>query len=83
MINKIKIGGNMTRMFFFLLGFGLMVIGFTYIITYMNLMSMGYGLLDYLKFIFYRVECQFSLIGLILVSIIILTKENEKNDLHI
>ena len=29
----------MTRMFFFLLGFGFMVIGFTYIITYLNLLS--------------------------------------------
>ena len=30
----------MTRVIFFLLGFGLMVIGFTYIIIYMNLLSL-------------------------------------------
>ena len=73
----------MSRMFFFLLGFGLMVIGFTYIITYMNLMTMGYSYIDYLSFIVSRIECLFALIGFILVSIIILTKENDKNDLYI
>ena len=73
----------MTRMFFFLLGFGLMVIGFTYIITYMNLMSMGYDFINYLNFIFSKIECQFAVIGFFIVSIIILTKGNEKNDIHI
>lgn len=73
----------MTRLFFFLLGFGLMVIGFTYIITYMNLMSMGYDFYEYFNFILMRIECLFSLIGLMIVSIIILTRENEKNDIHI
>lgn len=73
----------MGRMFIFLLGFGLMVIGFTYIITYMNLMSMGYSFFDYLSFITSKLECLFALIGFILVSIIILTKGTEKNDLYI
>lgn len=73
----------MYRLFFFLLGFGLMVIGFTYIITYMNLMTMGYNFLDYIKFITGRLECLFSIIGFILVSIIILTKGCDKVDLHI
>ncbi len=73
----------MMRMFFFLLGFGFMVIGFTYIITYMNLMSMGYDVLDYLKFIISKVECQFSVIGFIIVFIVIFTKGSEKDDIHI
>ena len=71
------------RMFFSLLGFGFMVIGFTYIITYMNLMSMGYDVLDYLKFIISKVECQFSVIGFIIVFIVIFTKGSEKDDIHI
>jgi hypothetical protein len=73
----------MVRMFFFLLGFGLMVIGCTYIITYMNLMTIGYSFTDYLKFIFTNIECYFSIIGFLLVSIIIFTKGNEKDDIHI
>lgn len=73
----------MYRLFFFLMGFGLMVIGFTYIITYMNLMSMGYSFNDYIKFICSRVECFFSIIGLLIVSIIIFTRGSDKIDLHI
>ena len=73
----------MYRLFFFLLGFGLMVIGFTYIITYMNLMSMGYSFWDYFKFIISRLECLFSIIGFIIVGIIILTKGCDEVDLHI
>ena len=73
----------MYRLFFFLLGFGLMVIGFTYIITYMNLISMGYSFLYYFKFIISRLECLFSIIGFIIVGIIILTKGCDEVDLHI
>jgi len=71
------------RIFLFLIGFGLMVTGFTYIITYMNLMSMGYNFYEYLKFISTRIECLFSIVGLMLVTIIILTGGYKNNDLHI
>ena len=71
------------RMFFFLIGFGLMVIGFTYIITYMNLMSMGYSFTNYLQFICSKIECLFAVIGFFITSIIILTKGSEKDDIHI
>ena len=73
----------MHRIFFFLLGFGFMVIGFTYIITYFNLMSMGYSFQDYLKFIFSRVECLFAFIGFLIVSIVIWTKGRDEIDLHL
>lgn len=73
----------MTRMFFFLLGFGFMVIGFTYIITYLNLLSMGYSLLDYFKFIISRVECWFSIVGFLLVFLSIFTKGYDKNDIYL
>ena len=73
----------MTRMFFFLLGFGFMVIGFTYIITYLNLLSMGYSLLDYFKFIINRVECWFSIVGFLLVFLTIFMKGYDKNDIYI
>lgn len=73
----------MYRLFLFLIAFGLMVIGFTYIITYMNLMTMGYSFLEYLRFIFSRIECLFSIIGFILISIIIFTKGSETYDIHI
>ena len=40
----------MVRVFFFLLGFGFMVIGCSFIILYLNLMSMGYNFLNYVNF---------------------------------
>ena len=73
----------MTRMFFFLLGFGFMVIGFTYIITYLNILSMGYSLLDYFEFIISRVECWFSIVGFLLVFLTIFTKGYDKNDIYL
>lgn len=57
----------MVRIFFFLLGFGLMVIGASYIILYLNLTTMGYNFVNYVNFITKRIECYFSIIGLIIM----------------
>ena len=57
----------MIRVFFFLLGFGLMVIGCSFIILYLNLTTMGYNFLEYVNFIIRRVECYFSIIGFIIM----------------
>lgn len=73
----------MYRVFFFLLGFGFMVIGFTYIVTYLNLLTMGYSFIDYLSFIFTRIECLFSLVGLLMVSLVIFLSGRHHNDLYI
>lgn len=64
----------MARIFFFLLGFGLMTIGFVYIILYLNLLTIGYNFLNYVNFILGRVECYFSLIGLIIINLSIYIK---------
>ena len=57
----------MVRVFFFLLGFGLMVIGCSFIILYLNLTTMEYNFLEYVNFIIRRVECYFSIIGFIIM----------------
>ena len=57
----------MVRVFFFLLGFGLMVIGFSFIILYLNLTTIGYNFVNYVNFIFRRIECYYSIIGLIIM----------------
>ena len=72
----------MLRFILFLFSFGMSVIGFTYIIIYLNLMSMDYTFIEYLKFISTRFECLISIIGLIIVSIIILGRK-DKNDIYI
>ncbi len=64
----------MNRFFLFLIGFGFTVIGFTFIITYLNLTTMGYTTIDYLKFICRRIECVLALIGIILINIALYKK---------
>lgn len=68
------------RIFFFLLGFGLSVIGFTYIISYLNLLTMGYTFLEYLLFITKRYECIIAIIGFIMITCAIF-KGGEKIDI--
>ena len=64
----------MVRVFFFLLGFDLMVIGCSFIILYLNLTTMGYNFLEYVNFIIRRVECYFSIIGFIIMILSIALK---------
>lgn len=71
----------MTRLFFFLVGFGLTVIGFVYIISYLNLLSIGYNLLEYVQYIVRRVECINAPLGIIIMFFAL--NKGEKNDIHI
>lgn len=71
------------RIFLFLVGFGLTVIGFTFIITYLNLTTMGYSVLDYLKFIIRRIECVLGVVGIILINISLYKKGEKKHDIYI
>jgi len=77
------IGGIVLRIFFFLFGFGLMVVGFTYIILYLNLLTFGYNFLDYVNFIYSRVECYFVIIGLIILVLSIFIKGEKEYELYI
>ncbi|MCI6848223.1 MAG: hypothetical protein MR835_05190 [Erysipelotrichaceae bacterium] len=73
----------MTRIFFFLLGFGLMTLGFVYIILYLNLMNIGYNFQEYVKFIISRVECYFTIIGFIIVNLSIYIKGDKSYGLYL
>jgi hypothetical protein len=70
------------KIFLFFIGFLLTVIGFTFIIIYLNLTSMGYSFFDYLKYICSRVECLISIVGIILIIVSLYRKE-DKNGLCI
>jgi len=63
-----------SRIFFFLLGFGLMVVGFTYIILYLNLTSIGYNFSEYVNFIIRRFECYYVIIGLVIILLVMFLK---------
>ena len=71
----------MVRVFFFLLGFGFTVIGFTFIILYLNLMTMGYNFANYVNFIIRQVECYYSIVGIIIMTLSITLKGDEKGGL--
>lgn len=71
----------MTRVFLFLMGFGLSVIGFIYIISYMNLIALGYNFSDYVNFICRKFECLIAPIGLLLTFLSIYLPKGDKNGL--
>jgi len=66
----------MLKPFLFLLSFGLTVIGFMYMIIYLNLLDQGYDLSEYFSFISKRFECIIGFIGFILINIIILRRKD-------
>ena len=67
----------------FLFGFGLTVIGLSYIIIYLNLLSIGYNFFDYVNFIIRRIECLYSIIGIIIIIISIFWPGGKRYELHI
>lgn len=73
----------LVRVFTFLLGFGLTVIGFVYIISYLNLMTIGYNFIEYVHFIIRQVECCYAFIGLLLIFLTIFIPGGKKHELHL
>jgi hypothetical protein len=57
----------MFRPFLLLTGFGLAVSGGVSTIAYLNLLTTGYGLIEYLLFITKKVECQLLPIGILVI----------------
>lgn len=72
----------MTRIFFFLVGFGLTIIGSIYIICYLNLLTIGYNFGEYVNFIIRRFECYYAIIGLIIMMLSLLLG-GKKNELYL
>ena len=73
----------MLKIFLFLCGFGLTVIGSIYIISYLNLLAFGYKFLEYVNFIIRRIECINLVVGIILLLISITLPGGKKNELYI
>jgi len=73
----------MVRVFFFLMGFGFTVIGFSFVILYLNLTTMGYNFINYVNFISRRIECYFSIIGIIIMILSISIKGDKKNEFYL
>lgn len=73
----------MVRVFFFLMGFGFTVIGFSFIILYLNLTTMGYNFINYVNFISRRIECYFSIIGIVMMILSLTIKGDKKNEFYL
>ena len=73
----------MVRVFFFLLGFGFMVIGCGFFFFFFFFLSFGYNFLNYVNFIVRRFECYFSIIGLIMMILSMTIKGEDKNELYL
>lgn len=73
----------MIRFCFFLAGFGFSIIGFVYIISYLNLISLGYNFQEYVYFIFRRPECLVAFLGLFMVFIAVFIMGRENNELFL
>lgn len=68
----------MVRVFLFLFGFSFLVIGLSFIILYLNLMTMGYNFGNYVNFIIREPQCYYSVIGLT-IMILSMTIKGEKD----
>lgn len=58
----------MNRILGIIIGYILMIIGFSYFILYLNLFSFGVSLKNYICFLFTRYECYFFIIGFIMFN---------------
>ena len=70
------------RFLIFLIGFGLTVLGSTYIILYLNLLTIGYNFFEYVNFIIRRLECLIFILGIILIILSIFLKGG-KDELYL
>lgn len=71
-----------SKIFFAVFGFFLMIIGFYYLIIYINLLSFGYTLDEYFSYLVTRYECWTLIIGII-IEIIIIFKKEKKHVKHL
>ena len=73
----------MTRIFLFLISFGLIIISLSNIILYMNLLTIGYNFIDYVKFIISKSEFYILIISLITLILTLWIKGEKSDELYI
>ena len=73
----------MNRIIMFIIGLIMASIGLSYIIIYLNLLVIGYSFIDYLIYIFTKLECIIFFIGYMLILLSIIVKRRKENDIHV
>lgn len=71
-----------TRITTFLIGFGLSTVGFMFIISYLNIMTIGYNFKEYVNFIIRRPECLIGPTGL-LITFLSIYIPGGKNEIYL
>ena len=71
------------KIFLFLMGILIKSLSLMFIIMYLNLINMGFTLLDYLYFIITRFECLMIIIGIILIIISMYKRKDSNNDIYL
>lgn len=55
----------LTKIFLFLFGYSLTLIALIFIISYLNLLTIGYNFFEYVNFIIRRYECMYLFFGIL------------------
>lgn len=71
------------RVFLFLIGFGFTLIGSIYMISYLNLMTIGYNFLQYVQFISKQFECLIGIVGIFLMIFTVYFPGGGKHELYL
>ena len=69
------------RIIYLILGIIITSSALMYIVIYLNLLRMGYSMLDYVKYVLSSIECTKIFIGIILI--ILSLKKGRKNELYL
>lgn len=73
----------LTRILFFLIGFGLTVVGLVHIILFLNYLTIGYTFGEYVNFIIRQLECYYTLIGITIMLICVYIPGGKNNELYL
>ncbi len=65
------------KIFLFITGFCLIVLGLTCNILYINLLEFGYNFKEYIMCIIYNAYIYYVILGLIIINIVFLKKEKK------
>lgn len=71
------------RFLLFSLGILFSSYALTFIIIYLNLLSMGYTFLEYVNFIIRKAECILLLFGIFLIIISMFKRKEKKDDIYL
>lgn len=67
----------MSKLLFYFIGIYLVSIGIVYLIINLNLLTMGYSFIEYVKFIISNIYFYYILIGILLIYMSVLRKDKK------